>query len=214
MVYGNVGSLQRMDFTLIGDNVNIAARLEANAPLGGVLISRSTYEQIYTKIKVTPAQKMKIKGKAAPVEVYELIEKIDEDAFMPRGMQPKNDYNIREQLRISVKAMAILIKDDKPYQGLLRDISIGGVSLSLSMSVNFKIDEEIRLNFKLNDTYNFKNITGIVKHISKISSTNGGSTRQIVGIMFMELSEDNYSQLAKYIDKKCVNWQQIPLAEV
>jgi class 3 adenylate cyclase len=211
ITYGNVGSLQRMDFTLIGETVHIASILETNAPMGGILVNRSTYENIYAKIKVNPAPKIRVKGRSEQLDAYELVERIDEgDIISHRDINSKIDYSVREHVRVAVKAMAIVLKNGKPVQGLLKDISVGGVCLSLSMSGTYKVEEEISLSFKLNEQINFLNVSGVIKHIKKSNSSNG-SARQVMGIMFSNLPPDDFNKLNDYIEKKCLNWQQLPL---
>ncbi len=61
----------------IGDNVNIAQRLESNCPRGGVLISKSTYELVKESVEVKEMEPLKVKGRQEPVEVY-LVEKMKE----------------------------------------------------------------------------------------------------------------------------------------
>lgn len=75
-VVGNIGCEFRMDYTAIGDTVNTAARLEANAPRGTVYISESVYEQIKDRIKVEPIGEIPLKGKSKGVFVYSVIEVI------------------------------------------------------------------------------------------------------------------------------------------
>ncbi len=69
-VVGNIGCEFRMDYTSIGDTVNTAARLEANAPKGTVYISNAVYEQVKDRITVEEIGEIPLKGKSKGVFVY------------------------------------------------------------------------------------------------------------------------------------------------
>ncbi|MDO4540473.1 MAG: adenylate/guanylate cyclase domain-containing protein [Syntrophomonadaceae bacterium] len=72
-VVGNIGAEMRMDFTAIGDTVNTAARLEANAPAGQVLISRAVADALEGRIIATSlGDTIKLKGKAEGFEILRL----------------------------------------------------------------------------------------------------------------------------------------------
>ena len=75
MVTGNMGSTMRMNYTMMGDTVNIAARLEASAKQYGIYIqvNESTYESAKDKFEWRFLDYVKVKGKQLPVKVYELI---------------------------------------------------------------------------------------------------------------------------------------------
>lgn len=72
--FGNVGTDEYMDFTVIGDNVNLAARLQdLNKQLGTlILISDATYQQVKDYVEVYDQGMVEIRGKAEPVHVYEV----------------------------------------------------------------------------------------------------------------------------------------------
>lgn len=72
-VVGNVGCEFRMDYTAIGDTVNTAARLEANAKKGQVLISDTIYERIKDRIEVEEIGEIPLKGKSKGVFVYSVV---------------------------------------------------------------------------------------------------------------------------------------------
>ena len=70
MVVGNMGSHSRMDYTVIGSNVNLAQRLESNCPHGGILISEQVYRQLRGEVEAEAAGTVQAKGFAEPIPVY------------------------------------------------------------------------------------------------------------------------------------------------
>jgi adenylate cyclase len=71
-VLGNVGAGAHRSFTAVGDTTNVAARLQAAAPPGGILIGQATYDAVHDDVAVEPFGELDLKGKASPVPTYEV----------------------------------------------------------------------------------------------------------------------------------------------
>jgi adenylate cyclase len=80
---GNFGSDDRMDYTIIGGPVNIASRLEEEAPVGGILISYETYAHVRDQVYCEERGHIRVKGVAHPIAIYEVSDLLD-------NLEPKN----------------------------------------------------------------------------------------------------------------------------
>lgn len=72
VVVGNMGSARRLSYTALGSDVNLAQRLESNAPIGGILISQSTADRLQGEILTRSAGKIKVKGLDEPIDAFEV----------------------------------------------------------------------------------------------------------------------------------------------
>lgn len=94
IVSGNIGSPKRMDYTMIGDGVNLAARLESACKQyhAHILISEFTYHKLKGTYRVRDIDDVIVKGKTKPICVYEVLDYHDDKTF-PNLMEAVGYFN-------------------------------------------------------------------------------------------------------------------------
>ena len=126
VVSGNIGSKKRMDFTIIGDGVNLAARLESACKqyYARILISEFTYKKLRGTYRTREIDQVVVKGKTKPVAVYEVLDYHSEETF-PNLMDVVNQF-----------------KDGvAKYRGGKWDVAIGAFREALRLHPHDKLSE-------------------------------------------------------------------------
>jgi adenylate cyclase len=115
MIVGNLGSQQLFDYTVIGDEVNLGARLEGTNKQYGtsIIISEFTYAQVKNKARVRELDLVKVKGKQKPVKIYELramevLPEIEQDLLINTYHKGLDYYKQRQWYKAIREFRAVL----------------------------------------------------------------------------------------------------------
>ena len=110
---GNFGSQDRMDYTIIGSEVNLVSRLQSHAALGSILMSHETYSLVKDMVLAEEREPIHAKGIAKPVRNYEVLERIDDMVGQGMAIREEQDgLKILLDLRRLDRARAIKALDN------------------------------------------------------------------------------------------------------
>ena len=122
MVVGNMGSRKRFNFTILGDKVNMASRLEGTHKTFGtrLIISENTYQAVQNEMLVRELDLIRVKGKTKPVKIFELVgtvaesdQHVDRINRFGRGLEAYREGQWATALEI-FEALALDFPQDGP----------------------------------------------------------------------------------------------------
>jgi class 3 adenylate cyclase len=88
---GNFGSDDRVDYTIIGNEVNLAARLQSHADLGGILLAHETYSLVKDEVLAEETGTITVKGFSRPVRTHRVVGLHDKAAAQGRIIRQEQD---------------------------------------------------------------------------------------------------------------------------
>jgi adenylate cyclase len=143
---GLIGSAAYRAYTVIGEEVNLAARIEAFSLRGQVLMSEATYAHCRGFVKAGEPIEVYVKGRSERLHIREALGIPELGKVVPRQEERKSP-RVEVELTVQYQALVGKVVDSRPLMGTMRDLGYHGALVQLVTPV--RLHSEVKLAFHL-----------------------------------------------------------------
>lgn len=181
VIMGNMGSEEQMNYTVIGDNINLAARLCSAAQPGQVVVSKAVADAVGKAAQFKKLDPVMVKGKEKAVEIYEVTSvKGAARYYMRRGVAVQAVYHLAGL-------------DEEASPALAHNVGPGGCLLEVSMPL--AVGSRLNVDLDLKSGTPLKGLQAVVRHAHKQNA------KYYAGATFESVTDDARHQIIEWVHK-------------